>query len=72
MLGIVAILLIVVSILYFTQPAHSLPSILGSIKSPVHRADEKRSLRGVITLVVALVCLAGCGFAFLWKGRDRN
>jgi hypothetical protein len=71
-LGIVAILLIIASILYFTEPAHSLPSFLGAIKSPVHRADEKRSLRGVITLVVAIVCFVAAGFAFMWKGKDRN
>src|SRR5215469_2700517 len=33
-LVIIGILLIIASILYFTQPAHSLPSILGTLKHP--------------------------------------
>ena len=71
-LAIVAILLIIAAILYFTEPAKSLPSFLGAIKSPAHRADAKRSLRGVVAIAVGVVCLVAGGFTFAWKGKDRN
>ena len=71
-LGIIAILLIIAAIIYFTEPAKSLPSILGTITHPAKRASEHRSLRGIITLVVGVLCLVGGVFAFMWKGKDRN
>ena len=75
-LVIIGILLIIASILYFTQPAHSLPGILGTLKQGPHvsanRANSHRTLRGVVTLVVALVCFGAGVFAFMWKGKDRN
>ena len=42
-LVIIGILSIIAAIFYFTEPAHSLPSILGTIKHPpatVHRAPQ--------------------------------
>lgn len=71
-LAIIAILLIIAAILYFTEAAKSLPSILGAIKHPAGRANEKRSLRGVISLVVGVVCFAGAWFAFAWKTKETN
>jgi hypothetical protein len=75
-LTVIAIVLIIAAILYFTQPAHSLPSILGTLKQGPHvsakRADAHRTLRGVVTLIVAVVALGGGVFAFTWKGKERN
>ncbi len=70
-LVILGILAIIAAILYFTEPAHSLPSVLGQITSPAHRADEKRTLRGAGALVVGIVLLAAGVFAFAWKPKDR-
>ncbi len=69
-LVIIGILAIVAAILYFTEPAKSLPSVLGQITSPVHRAESKRSLRGAVALVIGLILLAGGVFAFVWKPKD--
>jgi uncharacterized membrane protein HdeD (DUF308 family) len=73
-LVIIAILLIIAGILYLTEPAHSLPSILGTLKHPpasLSRANNKRTLRGLVSLIVGLILLIGAGFAFLWKPKDR-
>jgi Na+/H+ antiporter NhaD/arsenite permease-like protein len=70
-LGIIAILCIIAAILYFSEPAHSLPSILGAIKSPKGRANEHRSVRGIGALVVGVVLLAGAWFSYAWKSKDR-
>ena len=56
-LAVIAILAVVAGIMYFTEPAKSLPSILGTITSPASRASEHRSTRGAIALGVGVVCL---------------
>lgn len=61
-LGIIAVLAAVAAIMYFTEPAKSLPSILGAITHPASRADAHRSTRGLVALIVAVVCLAAAGF----------
>ena len=64
-LVIIAVLAIVAAIIYFIEPAHSLPSILGSIKHPpssLTRANATRPLRGAGALVIAVVCLVGAFF----------
>ena len=61
-LGIIAVLALVVAIIYFIEPAHSLPSILGAIKHPPARANSHRPLRGAGMLVIAVVCLVGAFF----------
>ena len=70
-LMIIAILLIIAAVLYFTEAAKSLPSVLGTITHPAHRANEKRTLRGVISLIVGIVLLGAGVFAFVWKPKDR-
>lgn len=56
-LGILGLLALVAAIIYFTVPAHSLPSILG----PLHRVPAKRKRRGeaAIGLAVVLFVVAG-------------
>lgn len=74
-LVILGILLIIASILYFTQPAHSLPSVLGTIKHPpatLNRANNHRTLRGVVSLIVGIIVLGAGVFAFAWKPKDRR
>lgn len=71
LLVIIGILAIIAAVLYFTEPAKSLPSVLGQITSPAHRADEKRSLRGAVALVIGIIVLAAGVFAFFWKPKDR-
>lgn len=67
-LVIIAILAIVAAIMYFTEPARSLPSILGTITRPASRANAHRTTRGGVALAVGVVCLAAAGFAS-WMGR---
>lgn len=57
-LGIIGVVAIVAAILYFTEPAKSLPSVLGAISSPASRAAAHRSTRGIVSLVVGVVFLA--------------
>ncbi len=62
-LVIVAILAIIAGILYLTEPAKSLPSILGTITHPASRANAHRNLRGWVALAVGVVCLVVAWFA---------
>ena len=74
-LGVIGILLIIAAILYFTQPAHSLPSILGNIAYNGHnhsRAYSHRSLRGIVTIVVGVLCLIAAWFAYSWKSKKDS
>lgn len=57
-LGIIGVLAIIAAIIYFTEPAKSLPSVLGAISSPASRAAAHRSTRGIVSLVVGVVFLA--------------
>lgn len=61
-LGIIAVLLIVMAVIYFIEPAHSLPAFMGQISSPPKRADATRPLRGVGALVIAVILLVGAWF----------
>jgi uncharacterized membrane protein HdeD (DUF308 family) len=73
-LGVIGILLIIAAIIYFTTDAHSLPSILGTIKFNGHnhkRAYSTRSLRGIVTIIVGVICLIGAWFAFFFKTKQR-
>lgn len=62
-LVIIAVLAIIAAILFFTEPARSLPSILGAISHPASRASAHRTTRGWIALAVGVVCLVAAGFA---------
>jgi uncharacterized membrane protein HdeD (DUF308 family) len=64
---IIAVLAIVAGILYLTEPAKSLPSILGTITTPASRADAHRSVRGWAALAVGVICLVAA-----WIIRRRR
>ena len=61
-LVIIGVLALVAGIIYFLEPAKSLPSILGTITHPASRANAHRSLRGIIALVVGVICLVAAWF----------
>jgi hypothetical protein len=74
-LAVVGILAIIAGILYFSEAAKSLPSVLGTIKYTGHnasRANGHRATRGITALIVGVVLLAGAAFAFLWKAKVRD
>jgi amino acid permease len=56
-LAIIGVLAIVAGIIYFVEPAKSLPSVLGTITHPASRASAHRSLRGMIAVIVGVICL---------------
>ena len=62
-LAIIAVLAIIAGILYLTEPAKSLPSVLGTITSPASRANAHRSTRGIVAIVVGVIFLVATGFA---------
>jgi hypothetical protein len=62
-LAIIAVVAIIAAIMFFTEPAKSLPSILGTITHPASRASAHRTTRGAVTLAVGVVCLVAAGFA---------
>jgi len=61
-LGVVGLLALIVAIIYFTVPAHSLPSILGTlhIRTQAHR---KRRGEAAIAAAVVLWVVAGIVYA---------
>lgn len=61
-LAIIGILAIVAGVMYFTEPAKSLPSFLGTITTPASRAAAHRSTRGIVALVIGVVFLLAAGF----------
>jgi amino acid permease len=70
-LVIIAILAIVAGALYFAEPAKSLPSVMGAITSG-SRADTHRTLRGWISIVVAVVLLVAAWFTARMKGSAQR
>jgi hypothetical protein len=58
-LGVVALVLIILGVMYFIEPAKSL--LIGSITTG-KRATEHRPLWGAASLVVAVICLIGAWF----------
>ncbi len=61
-LVIIGILAIIAGILYFAEPAKSLPSILGTIHHPASRAKKDRPARGAVAVVVGVFCLVAAWF----------
>jgi uncharacterized membrane protein HdeD (DUF308 family) len=61
-LVIIGILAIIAGIIYFSEPAKSLPSILGTITTPASRANAHRTSRGTGALVVGVICLVAAWF----------
>lgn len=60
-LAVIAVLAIIACVIYFTEPARSLPSVLGAITHPASRAGAHRSTRGWTALAIAVVCLVAAG-----------
>jgi hypothetical protein len=59
---LLGIVLIVVAVIYFAEPAHSLPSFFpGHVSSTSSEASHHHTKHGIAALVVALAC-----FAFAW------
>jgi hypothetical protein len=59
---VLGIVLVIVSIVYFVEPAHSLPSFFpGHVSASSSEANHHHSKHGIAALVVALGC-----FAFAW------
>jgi amino acid permease len=69
-LVIIAILAIIAGILYLTEPAKSLPSVLGTITQPASRADVHRTLRGWVSLVIAVILLGVAWFTARAGGQE--
>ena len=73
-LAILGIIAVIAAILYFTEAAHSLPSILGTITYNGHnhtRAYSHRTLRGVIAIIGGVILLVGAWFSYAWKVKER-
>ena len=59
---LVGLVLIIVAVVYFAEPAHSLPSFFpGHVSSTDSEAAHHHTKHGIAALVVALAC-----FAFAW------
>jgi len=59
---LVGVLLIVVAVVYFVEPAHSLPSFFpGHVSASDAEANHHHTKHGIAAIVVALAC-----FAFAW------
>jgi uncharacterized membrane protein YphA (DoxX/SURF4 family) len=64
-LVVLAVLFVIAAILFFIEPAHSLPSFMGKITSPpakLSRANATRPLHGAAAIVAAIVCLVAAFF----------
>jgi Na+/H+ antiporter NhaD/arsenite permease-like protein len=60
--AILGVLMIVVAIIYFVQPEHSLPSFFpGHSSATDPEANHHHTKHGIAALVIALAC-----FAFAW------
>ena len=60
--AVLGILFVVVAIVYFVQPEHSLPSFFpGHSSATAAEANHHHTKHGIAALVVALAC-----FAFAW------
>lgn len=66
LLGLIGVVLVVIGIVYFAEPAHQLPSFF-----PGHtrHGTKPRTKHGIAALVLGLVVLAG---AWLTSGRKRT
>lgn len=61
-LVVIAVLAIIAGIMYFAEPAKSLPSMLGTITHPASRASKHRPARGAVALAVGVICLVAAWF----------
>jgi uncharacterized membrane protein HdeD (DUF308 family) len=59
---VLGVVLVIVAIIYFVEPAHSLPSFFpGHVSALDSEANHHHTKHGIAALVVALAC-----FAFAW------
>ena len=59
---VIGVLAVVVAVIYFVEPAHSLPSFFpGHVPASSSEAAHHHTKHGIAALVVALAC-----FAFAW------
>jgi len=59
---LLGVVLIVVAVIYFIEPAHSLPSFFpGHVSATNAEANHHHTKHGIAALVLALAC-----FAFAW------
>ena len=64
-LVVLAVLFVIAAIIFFIEPAHSLPSFMGKITHPpasLSRANATRPLHGAAAIVAAIVCLVAAFF----------
>jgi NADH:ubiquinone oxidoreductase subunit 5 (subunit L)/multisubunit Na+/H+ antiporter MnhA subunit len=65
---ILGVLLLVVAVVYFAEPAHSLPSFFpGHVSATDAEANHHHTKHGIAALIVALAC-----FAFAWFASGPN
>jgi amino acid permease len=70
-LVVIAVLALVAGVIYFAEPAKSLPSVMGAITTG-SRATEHRDLRGWVSIVVAVVLLVAAWFTARMKGSAQR
>ena len=62
LVAVIGVLAVVAAVIYFAEPAHSLPSFFpGHVSSSSSEATHHHTKHGIAALVVALAC-----FAFAW------
>jgi len=60
--AVIGVLAVVAAVIYFAEPAHSLPSFFpGHVSASSSEAAHHHTKHGIAALVVALAC-----FAFAW------
>jgi hypothetical protein len=62
-LTVIGILAVIAAIMYLSEPARSLPAVLGTITHPASRANAHRPARGWVALAIGVICLAVAGYA---------
>jgi hypothetical protein len=71
-LALIAVVAIIATIMYFTEPAKSLPSILGTITHPAGKASAHRTTRGTVTAIVGVICLVAAGAAAMMGRKSKT
>jgi drug/metabolite transporter (DMT)-like permease len=64
-LVVLGVLFVIAAIIFFIEPAHSLPAFMGKITHPpatIARAKATRPLHGAAALVAAIVCFVAAFF----------
>ncbi|HEY5024538.1 MAG TPA: hypothetical protein VII76_06150 [Acidimicrobiales bacterium] len=70
-LGVLGLLALVAAIMYFTIPAHSLPSFLGPLHGPGVKPHVHRKRRGEAAIALAVVLWVIAGIVF-YVGRRAS